>query len=737
LDANYVEKWTHFLNLFVQYHLRRDESLNFSEFLGLFTKYSFMQPSAEGFLDCLDIWEVILTLLENHVASEVSIEPFCEVICELTAQLMRSVQFRHNAEQLSKLDATATTDETALTEEEESSELDQHINSALTVISLAYSLYPEQLLPVMMSKVMEPIADFSSIHTVLSSAQMTDDQVAGVYYVLRDTNTVVRAIALIGSQFTTYFDATFNDALTLLRTLVDVSSYIKQHELQKYSPEAARLAAELFGAMRAFSEWCAMYWNSINEQQGDPSVFDEIVSAMLNCDGLVLNSRSLGTSEEPANIPEVVPLSAAVHVRNLSATVKSPRLANLGVVSQLLADAHTIASYHTTDVQQSLYTGLAFIYLVPWASTQTSQQQWDLRASAFAQFMEGLIQPFEQAATLIVNREEAPYNTQLKELVDKTLVVLTGMLRESAFTLDKSGLSILWNSLQDSVKASVALLEHYLDDLPMLFRLLQLHIQVFSVLAPQVPQDLATSMVGALIGSLSSQPNRLEELLQEGGFGSAVAQRLLCLLKALISRNQAPFLEDVFNFCVEKIFPSLLADQTSPDVEQSFYEVWCCILTNHYKFLSQSPETYRIGLNCFLRAFQGQDLDIFRIVIASLMEANTKRGMFSQPIFWSEGYATFLSTLFNVMIHKSHESLHEEILKLVFDIIQGAGFEPFFDQFIPSFLSDTTFLSISPEQREALRTGLGRATDPPTLCKSIENLLGDLSFMSGALRQQQ
>jgi hypothetical protein len=736
LDPDYVSKWTMFVNLFVQYHLRRDESLNFGEFLMLFGKYTFAQPTNEGWLDCLDIWEVILTLLDAHASNGISIAPFGDVVCDFSATLMRYILFRDNGEQLSTLEGGAATDETALTDEEEESELDSFLNAALTAIALAYGLYPEALQSVLLTKVQEPVADFLNLHTLLNNPLMNDQQVTAVYCTLRDVTTSVRAIALVGSQFINNFDATFNDALTCIRTLVDLTTYIKQQELQKYSPEAARLAAELFGAMRAFSEWCGVYWAALQSQpDADCSTFDEIISAMINCDGLALQSRSLGIPEEPANIPELIPLSAAVHLRNLAAVVKSPRLASLAVVGQLFSDIHVIASWHTSDVQQSLYVALTFVYLVPWNALQANAQQWDARAAEFAPLLEGLLAPFEQAATPVITREISPQTVHVKEVIDRSLVVLTGILRESASRLDKAGFTILWNTLETSLKGSLELLEFYMEDLPMLFRLLQLHIQVFSVLAPYVPVELASMMLSALISNLTSQQNRLESLLVDtGGFGSAVAQRLLCLIKALVSRANAPFLGDAYAFCMERIYPSILEGLTSIEVEQSFYEIWCELLLRHYKFFTQNEETYRTALTVFLRALQGQDLDIYRLCVGSLLGADQKHHLFSQPIFWTEGYASFLATLFHVMIQKSHEPIHEEILKLVFQIIAGSGFDPFFDEFLPSFLIDTSFFNIPQNQRDALRNRLGRHTDPPTLTKGIENLLNDLSFLSGAMK---
>lgn len=769
LDPDYVAKWTQYINCFVQYHLERAATdIPLADFLALFAKYTFYQPSPQSFLDCLDIWEVILTLLENLKEDGLSVDAFGEVVCDFALSLMRSLLFRYNADQLEKLDGAVTADETTFTDHEEFSELDEHLNSALTSIELAYGLFPEPLQASLMAKILEPMGDFFNIHTILVAnvgaeggngitfnAQLTAEQQREVYWAFRDVSTMVRATALIGSRFLQYFDATFNDAIALVNTLVELSSYLLTHQLHKYNAAGARLTGEVFGATRTFSEWFGLFWSQLQEsgQANDalaslaatgsagpegspPAIFTSAITTAFNCDLLALNSRSVAGNGEAVNIVELVPLSAAWHIRFTAAYTKSPVLHPLHfpAIAQFMNDVQAMAPYHTSDVQQNIGIALVLMHLVPWHATPAAGQLWNERAQIFAPYFESIAMPFTEAANAILHKGDVPYAPHIKEALDKALVVLTGIVRESAGKLDKAGLSILWQSLQSNIVLSLGLIEHYLDDLPILFRLLQLHIEVFSVLAPLVPNDLATNMLHTITSHLSGG-TRLETLLTDaGGFGTAVAQRLLCLLKALVSRPNAPFLAEAFSFCAEKIYPSVQEGTTAPDVEQSFYEIMIELVLNHYRFLSQAPDAYNMVIESFLRVFQGQDIDIFKLVAMSLSEANKKYRIFSQSIFWDAGFSSYLATLFHVMIHRTHESLHDAILQLVYDIIEGAGFTPFFEEFLPPFLQDSLFHEITPEQKGALIKKLGAPNDLPTLTKGLADLMQDLGFLSGILR---
>lgn len=769
MDPDYIAKWTLYISLFVNYHLERaSNEIPLNDFLSLLVKFTFFQPTPTGFLDCMDIWEIILTLLENLKVEGEPIDTFAEVVFRLVEALMNNLYFRHNAAQLEALEGASGIDESTLTQDEDSSELDEYLNAGISTISLAYSLFPEALQISLCAKVMEPIQGFFQIHTALLAPESTPDnvvfnssftpeQMREISWSFRDISTSVKAMALLGLTFAQLFESTFDDAAAFVNSLVELTNYATQHQLFRFSPEMTRLTAELFSGMRAFSEWFDTFWARLVDSGEGPAIMETIantgstgasgtsanvfgaaLTSMFNCDLAALNSRSIAIDEIPANVTELVPLAAAWHVRVVGGSVRSPVLHPLRfpAIAQFMEELFSYARGHTSDVQQSICIGLTFMHLVPWYSTPAANQMWNEREGLFAAFFNNITQSFNGLGTAVIQKQELPFDAAIKEPIERVLVTLTGVVRESVGKLDRNGLAILWRAIQPSVEISISLFENYLDDLPMLFRLLQLHIEVFSVLAPLIPGELANNMLQTIITNLSGG-NRLETLLGDyGGFGTAVAQRLLCLLKALVSRPNAPFLREAYDFCVERIWSYIENGSTAPDVEQSFYEIWCELLMNHYRYLSQNEASYRMSINCYLRAFQGQDLEIFKLVAHSLLQANNKSRIFSQDIFWNEGFSSYLATLLHVMIRRTHESLHDVILALLFAIIEGAGFTPFFDEFLPTFLQDTVFLAIPDEQKEALRVGLGAAMDEPSLTRGIANLAADLGFLSGTLRAE-
>lgn len=770
MDPDYIAKWTLYISLFVNYHLERaSNEIPLNDFLTLLVKFTFFQPTPTGFLDCMDIWEVILTLLENLKADGEQIDGFGEIVFRLVEALMHNLYFRHNAAQLEALEGASNIDESTLTQDEDSSELDEYLNAGISTVSQAYSLFPEALQATLVAKVMEPIQGFFQIHTALIDAQsstpeqvvfnssFSPEQQREISWSFRDVSTSVKTMALLGLSFAQLFESTFDDAATFVNSLVELTNYATQHQLFRFSPEVTRLTAELFSGMRAFSDWFDIFWARLVDAGEGPAIMEAVantgatgasgtssnvfgaaLTSMYNCDLAVLNSRSATVDGVPPNVTELVPLAAAWHVRVVGGSVRSPVLHPLRfpAIAQFMEELFSYTPGHTSDVQQSICIGLTFMHLMPWYSTPAAGQMWTEREGLFTAFFDNITQPFNALGAAVIQKQEVPFDAAIKEPLERALVTLTGVVRESAGKLDRNGLSILWKAIQTSVEISISLFENYLDDLPMLFRLLQLHIEVFSVLSPLIPGELANNMLQTIITNLSGG-NRLETLLGDyGGFGTAVAQRLLCLLKALVSRPNAPFLREAYDFCVERIWSFVESGTTAPDVEQSFYEIWCELLLRHYRYLSQNEASYRMSINCYLHAFQGQDLDIFKLVAHSLLEANNKSRIFAQDIFWSEGFSSYLATLLHVMIRRTHESLHDVILSLLFAIIEGAGFMPFFNEFLPTFLQDTVFMSIPDEQKEALRIGLGAPTDEPTLSRGIADLTADLGFLSGALRAE-
>jgi len=75
LCCSYVDKFTEFLQLFVSIHLRRFEAhteFPVLDLLALLFKYTFKQPTNDGFFSCLEIWGTFIDYLNTKLTTRSS-----------------------------------------------------------------------------------------------------------------------------------------------------------------------------------------------------------------------------------------------------------------------------------------------------------------------------------------------------------------------------------------------------------------------------------------------------------------------------------------------------------------------------------------------------------------------------------------------------------------------------------------------------------------------------------------
>ncbi|GFN87199.1 exportin-6 [Plakobranchus ocellatus] len=112
LDEIYVDKFTDFLRLFVSVHLRRFESnpqFPVLNFLSLLFKYTFRQPTTEGYYSCLDIWITFLDYLNNKLETRQLTKQdithrYKDALTSLLSSILEKFQFGFNQAQLEELD---------------------------------------------------------------------------------------------------------------------------------------------------------------------------------------------------------------------------------------------------------------------------------------------------------------------------------------------------------------------------------------------------------------------------------------------------------------------------------------------------------------------------------------------------------------------------------------------------------------------------------------------------------
>uniref|UniRef100_A0A6A7G5Q6 Exportin-6-like n=4 Tax=Hirondellea gigas TaxID=1518452 RepID=A0A6A7G5Q6_9CRUS len=109
LHPTYLDKVTELVRVLVAVYFRRFEQhpqFNVEHFLALLFRYSFSQPSLDGYLDCLEIWSTLLDHLaakggEQHQQQAIKYQSVLEL---LTQGVLHKIQLKHNQCELEELD---------------------------------------------------------------------------------------------------------------------------------------------------------------------------------------------------------------------------------------------------------------------------------------------------------------------------------------------------------------------------------------------------------------------------------------------------------------------------------------------------------------------------------------------------------------------------------------------------------------------------------------------------------
>ncbi|XP_010769239.1 exportin-6 [Notothenia coriiceps] len=225
LDESYLEKFTDFLRLFVSVHLRRIESspqFPIVEFLGLLFKYTFNQPTHEGYFACLDIWSVFLDFLTTKIKSRLAdresvLNRYKDALVLLLREVLNRIQFRYNQAQLEELD-----DETL--DDDLQTEWQRYLRQSLEVVAKVMELLPSHafttLFPVLQDNLDVYLGLQQFIVTTGTSRRLNisaENDCRRLHCSLRDLSSLLQAVGRLAEHFIgEVFAARFNDALAVV-----------------------------------------------------------------------------------------------------------------------------------------------------------------------------------------------------------------------------------------------------------------------------------------------------------------------------------------------------------------------------------------------------------------------------------------------------------------------------------------------------------------------------------------
>uniref|UniRef100_A0A672YFB1 Importin N-terminal domain-containing protein n=1 Tax=Sphaeramia orbicularis TaxID=375764 RepID=A0A672YFB1_9TELE len=741
LDESYLEKFTDFLRLFVSVHLRRIESspqFPIVEFLALLFKYTFNQPTHDGYFACLDIWSIFLDFLTTKIKSRLAdresvLNRYKDALVLLLREVLNRIQFRYNQAQLEELD-----DETL--DDDQQTEWQRYLRQSLEVVAKVMELLPSHafttLFPVLQENLDVYLGLQQFIVTTGTSRRLNitaENDCRRLHCSLRDLSSLLQAVGRLAEHFIgEVFAARFSDALAVVERLVEVTCYGSQTSLYDLEtavpsvlkPDLIDVHAQALAALQAYSHWLAQFYSEVHSQ--NQSQFINLITSAIDASSPLITAK----------VPEKLLLSACHLMVSITSTVRPVFLVTLPAVQNIF---NLITNNHTRRLPQEAHMlvcrALSNMLLLPWPNLPESEQQWQSRSSNHASLLAALTREYRLLILI--------YFQFLKAVIQQTLPVLRDIVDSISGESTKSR-QICYQSLQESVQVSLSLFPVFIQQPDVTDEMLAFFLTLFQALRVQMGVPFTGQIIHTFL-SMFTREQLAASILQEGSAGCRVVQKFLKILQVVVQEpGQAfkPFLPSILSLCMEQVYP-VVAERSSPDVKAEMFELLYQILHQNWRYffktsvltsvqrggaaedVMENEAQFTAAMQAFGQSFLQPDIHIFKQNLSYLESLNSKHKLYHRKLFRTSMLFHFINVLLQVLLHKSHDLLQEEITVAIYNMA-SVDFDAFYSAFMPEFLNGCQ--GVDTNQRAVLARNFKLEQDLPSFTQSVQRLVNDLRY---------
>ncbi|XP_034525450.1 exportin-6 [Ailuropoda melanoleuca] len=705
LDESYIEKFTDFLRLFVSVHLRRIESYSqfpVVEFLTLLFKYTFHQPTHEGYFSCLDIWTLFLDYLTSKIKSrlgdkEAVLNRYEDALVLLLTEVLNRIQFRYNQAQLEELD-----DETL--DDDQQTEWQRYLRQSLEVVAKVMELLPTHAF----STLFPVLQDNLEVYLGLQQFVVTSGSVFPLTCFF--ANRLVK-VTLYGSQIKLYNIETA------------VPSVLK--------PDLIDVHAQSLAALQAYSHWLAQYCSEAHRQ--NTQQFVTLISTTMDAVTPLISTK----------VQDKLLLSACHLLVSLATTVRPVFLISIPAVQKVFNRITDASAQRLVDKAQVLVCrALSNILLLPWPNLPENEQQWPVRSINHASLISALSRDYRDLKPSAVTPQRKMPLDDTKVIIHQTLSVLEDIVENISGESTKSR-QICYQSLQESVQVSLALFPAFIHQSDVTDEMLSFFLTLFRGLRVQMGVPFTEQIIQTFL-NMFTREQLAESILHEGSTGCRVVEKFLKILQVVVQEPGQvfrPFLPSIISLCMEQVYP-IIAERPSPDVKAELFELLFRTLHHNWRYFFKStvlasvqrgiteeqmenePQFSAI-MQAFGQSFLQPDIHLFKQNLFYLETLNTKQKLYHKKIFRTAMLFQFVNVLLQVLVHKSHDLLQEEIGIAIYNMA-SVDFDGFFAAFLPEFL--TSCDGVDANQKNVLGRNFKMDRDLPSFTQSVHRLVNDLRY---------
>ncbi|XP_039630532.1 exportin-6 isoform X1 [Polypterus senegalus] len=748
VDDSYMEKFTDFLRLFVSVHLRRIESnaqFPVVQFLELLFKYTFHQPTHEGYFSCLDIWTIFLDYLTTKIKSRLAdrdtvLNRYRDALVLLLREVLNRIQFRYNQAQLEELD-----DETL--DDDQQTEWQRYLRQSLEVVAKVMELLPSHafstLFPVLQENLEVYLGLRQFIVTSGSARRLNitaENDCRRLHCSLRDLSSLLQAVGRLAEYFIgDVFGVRFNDAFTVVDRLVEVTCYASQVSLYDLEtavpsvlkPDLIDVHAQSLAALQAYSHWLAQFYSEVQRQS--QARFLSLVTTAMDSIAPIISSK----------VPEKLLLSACHLLVSIATTVRPVFLVTLPAVQNifnLITD--TSARRLPPEARVLVCRALNNTLLLPWPNLPEGEQQWTTRSSNHASLLSALTRDYRllRGNASLQHRRMGPED--MKTLVQQTLQVLKDIVESISGESTKSR-QICYQSLQESVQVSLVLFPVFIHQPDVTDEMLTFFLTLLQGLRVQMGVPFTEQIIQTFL-NMFTREQLAESIHHEGSAGCRVVEKFLKILQVVVQEpGQAfkPFLPSIISLCMEQVYP-IVAERPSPDVKAELFELLYQVLHHNWRYFFKSSVLASVQraaseepmeneaqfiaiMQAFGQSFLQPDIHIFRQNLSYLESLNGKQKLYHKKLFRTSMLFHFINVLLQVLVHRSHDLLQDEIALAVYNMA-SVDFDGFYSAFLPEFLSSCH--GVDSNQRTVLGRNFKMDQDLPSFTQSVHRLVNDLRY---------
>ncbi|XP_047213905.1 exportin-6-like [Girardinichthys multiradiatus] len=749
LDESYLEKFTDFLRLFVSVHLRRIESspqFPIVEFLGLLFKYTFNQHTQEGYFVCLDIWSVFLDFLTTKIKSRLAdresvLNRYKDALVLLLREVLDRIQFRCNQAQLEELD-----DETL--DDDQQTEWQRYLRQSLEVVAKVMELLPSHAFSTLFPVLQENLDVYLGLRQFIVSTGSSrrlnitaENDCRRLHCSLRDLSSMLQAVGRLAEHFIgEVFAARFSDALAVVERLVELTCYGSQTGLYDLEtavpsvlkPDLTDVHAQALAALQAYSHWLAQFYSEVHSQ--NQSQFINLITSAVNAGSPLITTK----------VPEKLLLSASHLLVSITATVRPVFLVTLPAVQNIFNRITTENQTHRLPQEAHILVCrvLSNMLLLPWPNLSENEQQWQTRSSSHASLVAALTREYRTLRGTVNISPRQPGLDNVKAVIQQTLSVLRDTVDSISSESTKSR-QICYQSLQESVQVTLNLFPVFIQQPDVTDEMLAFFLTLFQALRVQMGVAFTGQIIHTFL-SLFTREQLAASILQEGSAGCRVVQKFLKILQVVVQEpGQAfkPFLPSTLSLCMEQVYP-VVAERSSPDVKTEMFELLYQILHHNWRYFFktsvlmsvqrggvddtiENEAQFTAAMQAFGQSFLQTDLHIFKQNLSYLESLNSKHKLYHRKLFRTSMLFHFINVLLQVLLHKSHDLLQEEITLAIYNMA-SVDFDAFYSVFMLEFLNGCQGVDTS--QRDVLACNFKLEQDLPSFTQSVQRLVNDLRY---------